>query len=242
MPPRRRRLPMLEVNDLTVAYGPVVALHGVSLTVPDGSMTAVLGANGAGKTTLVRTISGLTRPRGGSVRLDGRDITRLAPDEIARLGVAHVPQGQGVLAELTVDENLRLGGLWRRDPRAQRGGLAGAYDLSPPRANRRHVAAFSLSGGERQMLSLGRALVARARVLLLDEPSLGLARLVLVQIMARLRTLVTERGLTVLLIEQNAKTALSVADEGIVLHLGQVVARGPAQQLLGEGRLRHLYP
>ena len=232
---------MLEVIDLTVAYGPVVALHAVSLTVPDGSMTAVLGANGAGKTTLVRTISGLTRPRGGSVRLDGHDITRLAPEEIARLGVAHVPQGQGVLAELTVDENLRLGGLWRRDPKGQRGALAEAYDLFPPLANRRHVAAFNLSGGERQMLSLGRALVARARVLLLDEPSLGLARLVLVQIMARLRTLVTERGLTVLLIEQNAKSALSVADEGIVLHLGKVVAQGRAQQLLGEERLRHAY-
>jgi len=232
---------MLEVIDLTVAYGPVVALHGVSLTVADGSMTAVLGANGAGKTTLVRTISGLTRPRGGSVRFDGRDITRLAPDEIARLGVAHVPQGQGVLAELTVDENLRLGGLWRRDPKGQRSALAEAYDLFPPLANRRHVAAFSLSGGERQMLSVGRALVARARVLLLDEPSLGLARLVLVQIMARIRALVTERGLTVLLIEQNAKSALSVADEGIVLHLGKVVARGRAHQLLSEEGLRHAY-
>ncbi len=232
---------MLEVIDLTVAYGPVVALHGVSLTVAEGSMTAVLGANGAGKTTLVRTISGLTRPHGGSVRLDGRDITRLAPDEIARLGVAHVPQGQGVLAELTVDENLRLGGLWRRDPGGQRNALAEAYDLFPPLASRRHLAAVSLSGGERQMLSVGRALVARARVLLLDEPSLGLARLVLVQIMARIRALVTERGLTVLLIEQNAKSALSVADEGIVLHLGKVVARGRAHQLLSEEGLRHAY-
>ena len=232
---------MLEVVDLTVAYGPVVALHGVSITVADGSMTAVLGANGAGKTTLVRTISGLTRPRGGSVRLDGRDITRLAPDEIARLGVAHVPQGQGVLAELTVDENLRLGGLWRRDPGGQRTALAEAYDLFPPLATRRHLAAFSLSGGERQMLSVGRALVARARVLLLDEPSLGLARLVLVQIMARIRALVTERGLTVLLIEQNAKSALSVADDAIVLHLGKVVARGRAHQLLSEEGLRHAY-
>jgi branched-chain amino acid transport system ATP-binding protein len=232
---------VLEVVDLTVAYGPVVALHGVSITVADGSMTAVLGANGAGKTTLVRTISGLTRPRGGSVRLDGRDITRLAPDEIARLGVAHVPQGQGVLAELTVDENLRLGGLWRRDPGGQRTALAEAYDLFPPLATRRHLAAFSLSGGERQMLSVGRALVARARVLLLDEPSLGLARLVLVQIMARIRALVTERGLTVLLIEQNAKSALSVADDAIILHLGKVVARGRAHQLLSEEGLRHAY-
>jgi branched-chain amino acid transport system ATP-binding protein len=232
---------VLEVIDLTVAYGPVVALQGVSIAVADGSMTAVLGANGAGKTTLVRTISGLTRPRSGSIRLDGRDITRLAPDEIARLGVAHVPQGQGVLAELTVDENLRLGGLWRRDPGGQRLALAEAYDLFPPLASRRHLAAFSLSGGERQMLSVGRALVARARVLLLDEPSLGLARLVLVQIMARIRALVTERGLTVLLIEQNAKSALSVADEGIVLHLGKVVARGRAHQLLSEEGLRHAY-
>jgi branched-chain amino acid transport system ATP-binding protein len=232
---------VLEVIDLTVAYGPVIALQGVSLAVADGSMTAVLGANGAGKTTLVRTISGLTRPRSGSIRLDGRDITRLAPDEIARLGVAHVPQGQGVLAELTVDENLRLGGLWRRDPSGQRNALAEAYELFPPLASRRHLAAFSLSGGERQMLSVGRALVARARVLLLDEPSLGLARLVLVQIMARIRALVTERGLTVLLIEQNAKSALSVADEGIVLHLGKVVARGRAHQLLSEEGLRHAY-
>jgi len=232
---------MLEIADLTVAYGPVVALHGVTLTVADASITAVLGANGAGKTTLVRTISGLTRPRAGSIRLDGRDITRLAPEEIARLGIAHVPQGQGVLAELTVDENLRLGGLWRTDPGGQRGALAEAYELFPPLAARRHVAAFSLSGGERQMLSVGRALVARARVLLLDEPSLGLARLVLVQIMARIKALVLERGLTVLLIEQNAKSALSVADQALVLHLGTVVAQGRAHQLLSEEGLRHAY-
>jgi branched-chain amino acid transport system ATP-binding protein len=232
---------MLEVTDLTVAYGPVVALHGISLTVADASITAVLGANGAGKTTLVRTISGLTRPRAGSVRLDGREITRLAPEEIARLGIAHVPQGQGVLAELTVDENLRLGGLWRGDRKGQRGALAETYELFPLLAARRHLAAFSLSGGERQMLSVGRALVARPRMLLLDEPSLGLARRALVQIMARIKTLVAEWGLTVLLIEQNAKSALSVADEAIVLHLGKVVARGGAHQLSSEEGLRHAY-
>ena len=232
---------MLEVVDLTVAYGPVAALHGVSLTVQDASITAVLGANGAGKTTLLRTISGLVRPRAGSVRLDGRELIRLAPEEIARLGIAHVPQGQGVLAELTVDENLRLGGLWRRDRKAQRGALDEAYELFPPLAGRRHLAAFSLSGGERQMLSVGRALVARPRLLLLDEPSLGLARRALVQIMGRIKALVTDRGLTVLLIEQNAKSALSVADDAIVLHLGNVVAHGPAQKLADEEGLRHAY-
>ena len=232
---------MLEVVDLTVAYGPVAALHGVSLTVQDASITAVLGANGAGKTTLLRTISGLVRPRAGSVRLDGRELIRLAPEEIARLGIAHVPQGQGVLAELTVDENLRLGGLWRRDRKAQRGALDEAYELFPPLASRRHLAAFSLSGGERQMLSVGRALVARPRLLLLDEPSLGLARRALIQMMGRIKALVTERGLTVLLIEQNAKSALSVADDAIVLHLGKVVAHGPAQKLADEEGLRHAY-
>jgi len=232
---------MLEVVDLTVAYGPVAALHGVSLTVQDASITAVLGANGAGKTTLLRTISGLVRPRAGSVRLDGRELIRLAPEEIARLGIAHVPQGQGVLAELTVDENLRLGGLWRRDRTAQRGALDETYELFPPLASRRHLAAFSLSGGERQMLSVGRALVARPRLLLLDEPSLGLARRALIQIMGRIKALVTERGLTVLLIEQNAKSALSVADDAIVLHLGNVVAHGPAQKLADEEGLRHAY-
>src|ERR1700737_1855630 len=136
---RRRRRPMLEVIDLTVAYGPVMALQGVSLTVADASMTAVLGANGAGKTTLVRTISGLTRARGGSVCLDGRDITRLAPEDIARRGVAHVPQGQGVLAELTVAENLRFGRSWRLGFKSRRAALDEAYDLFPPLAGRRHV-------------------------------------------------------------------------------------------------------
>jgi branched-chain amino acid transport system ATP-binding protein len=232
---------MLEVKELTVAYGPVVALHGISLTVADSSITAVLGANGAGKTTLLRTISGLLRPRTGSVRLDGRDITRFAPEDIAQLGVAHVPQGQGVLAELTVDENLRLGGLWRRDPKDQRLARAEAYELFPPLYARRQLAAFSLSGGERQMLSVGRALVARPQLLLLDEPSLGLARLVHIQIMARIKALVRERRLTILLVEQNAKSALSVADQAMVLHLGKVVAQGRAQELASEEGLRHAY-
>jgi len=175
------------------------------------------------------------------VRLDHTEISRLAPEEIARLGIAHVPEGRGVLTELTVDENLRLGGLWRKDPTDRRRALAEAYELFAPLRGRRHLPAFTLSGGERQMLSIARALVARPRVLLLDEPSLGLAGRVLGQIMARIKELVRERGLTVLLIEQNARSALSVADEAVVLSLGRVAAADRARRLAGEEGLRHAY-
>ena len=232
---------MLEISDLTVAYGGVLALDHVSLSVPEASITAVLGANGAGKTTLVRTISGLVKPRSGQVLLDDRRLTGRAPESIARMGVAHVPEGHGIISELTVDENLRLGGLWRRDRADQRLAIEEAYELFPPLVARRHLHAASLSGGERQMLSIGRALASRPTVLLLDEPSLGLAAMVLAQIMARLRTLTAERKLAVLLIEQNARSALSVADDAVVLSMGTVVARDRAERLAGDDSLRHAY-
>jgi branched-chain amino acid transport system ATP-binding protein len=232
---------MLDVSGLVVDYGAVRALDHVDLTVARGSITAVLGANGAGKTTLLRALSGLHGPRAGSVLLEGKDITRLAPEDLVRLGVAHVPEGRGVIAELTVAENLRLGGLWRRDRRWLRAGAAQMYDLFPPLADRRSRRAEALSGGERQMLAIGRALMSRPDLLLLDEPSLGLAPRVAARIVAVLRTLRAESGLTLLLVEQNAATAQSVADRAVVLYLGRKVADDTAGTLAADDRVRRAY-
>jgi branched-chain amino acid transport system ATP-binding protein len=230
---------MLEVTDLETAYGPVRALRGVSFSVPERTITAVLGANGAGKTSLLRTLSGLVRARAGRIALDGEDIGRAPVEQIVRRGMAHVPEGRGVIAELSVEENLRLGGLWRGD--GGRDGLEDMYALFPPLAERRAREAHTLSGGERQMLAIGRALMAKPRLLLLDEPSLGLAPKVAAQIMALLARLRDESGLTVLLVEQNAKGALSVADRGIVLNLGRVVAADTPEALSADDGLRHAY-
>jgi branched-chain amino acid transport system ATP-binding protein len=232
---------MLEIQDLCVSYGAVPVLHDVSLTVADASITAVLGANGAGKTTLLRTISGLLRPGSGTVTFDGRDLTGLPVEGIARAGVAHVPEGGGAIQDLTIEENLRLGALWRRDRGDRRLALAEMYDLFPPLAVRRRRCAFTLSGGERQMLVIGRALMSRPRLLLLDEPSLGLAPMVTAQIMALLRDLSSSRRLGVLLVEQNARSALSVADQGVVLSLGHIAASEDATALARDADLGHHY-
>jgi branched-chain amino acid transport system ATP-binding protein len=229
---------VLEVEALTTDYGPVRAVDHVSLTVNGGSITAVLGANGAGKTSLLRTISGLERASAGHVRLDGDELLGVAVEDVVRHGLAHVPEGRGVIAELSTEENLRLGGLWRG---ADATALEQAYTLFPPLRERRTQLAASLSGGERQMLSIGRALMASPRVLLLDEPSLGLAPIVTAQIMQLIRTLAAERGLAVLLVEQNARSALSIADRGIVLNLGRVVADDAADALAADEDLRQAY-
>ena len=231
---------LLEVSGLTGGYDGVPVLHGVDLAVRAGTICAVLGANGAGKTTLLRTLSGLLRPSAGRIVFDGADVRGLAVQRLVRRGLVQVPEGRGVIAELTVEENLRLGGLWRHDRRALRSAMAEVYELFEPLAVRRRNLGHQLSGGEAQMLALGRALVARPRLLLLDEPSLGLAPRVVAQIMGLLRRL-RDDGLTVLLVEQNVRSALSVADDGVVMSLGRVVARAEAGVLARDAGLRHAY-
>jgi branched-chain amino acid transport system ATP-binding protein len=232
---------LLEVDDLVAGYGGAPVLHGIDLRVPAGTITAVLGANGAGKTTLLRTLSGLLRPRGGRIVYDGADIGGSRVERIARAGLAHVPENGGVITELTVHENLRLGGLWREDRRDTAAAIDEVYDLFPAIDARRKALGEALSGGERQMLAIGRALVARPRMLLLDEPSLGLAPRVTTQIMTMLRHLCDTRGLTVLIVEQNTRAALSVADVGVVIALGRVVQRADAASLASDESLRHAY-
>ena len=228
---------LLQAEELTAGYGAAPVLHGIDLSVPAGSITAVLGANGAGKTTLLRTLSGLLRPTHGRILFDGQDLRGVKVEQMVHRGIAHVPEGRGVVTELTVDENLRLGGLWRRDRSDAKRALDEVYGLFEPLARRRKFAGHQLSGGERQMLALGRALVGRPRLLLLDEPSLGLAPRVTTQIMSLLRTLREQSGLTVLLVEQNVRGALAVADEAVVMSLGRVVTRGTSI----DDELRHAY-
>jgi len=228
---------LLEVTGLTAGYGAAPVLHEVDLTVDAGQIVAVLGANGAGKTTLLRAVSGLLEKSSGRVAFDGSDLRGVRVERMVRHGIAHVPEGRGVVTELTVDENLRLGGLWRRP----RPALDRIYDLFPALARRQRHLGHQLSGGERQMLAIGRALVAEPRLLLLDEPSLGLAPLITAQIMGLLRDLRDSTGLSVLLVEQNVRSALSVADVGVVLSLGRVVVRNDAAVLAGDADLRHAY-
>jgi branched-chain amino acid transport system ATP-binding protein len=242
---RARGAASLAVEDLVAGYGEVRALDSVTITASGASITAVLGANGAGKTTLLRTISGMVRPRSGRVLLDGADRAGRGPEDMARAGIAHVPEGQGVIPELTVEENLRLGMMsWpgiapRRAARAA--ALAEAYERFGVLADRRRKLAGTLSGGERQMLAIARALVARPRVLLLDEPSLGLAPRIMTQVMDMVVRLSKENGITVVLVEQNARAALAIADRGVVLNLGRVVAAADAKELAADVALRHHY-
>lgn len=231
----------LTISDLTVGYGGAPVLHDVNIDLRAGEVVALLGANGAGKTTLLRTLAGLVPAASGSIMLDGADLGRLRTEDRARRGLALVPEGQSVVAELTVEENLRLGALWRHRGAARERAITAIYELFEPLARRRSADGHQLSGGERQMLALGRALISEPRVLALDEPSLGLAPLVVAQLMSTLRDAAEQRGITVLLAEQNVTSALSIADRGVVLDLGRLVADAPASELASDAAVRHAY-
>jgi len=232
---------MLDVEELSVSYGAIAALTTVSFTAEPGTITAVLGANGAGKTTLLRTISGLVRSRTGSIKFDGQELLGRSVEGIARQGVAHVPEGRGIVAELTVEENLRLATLWCMGRKERQAAIDATFDLFPRLTGFRKRHASSLSGGERQMLVIGRALITRPRLLLLDEPSLGLAPIITAQLMALLRDQVAGSDMTVVLVEQNARSALSVSQDAVVLNLGQVVVSDAASVVAADSGLRHHY-
>jgi branched-chain amino acid transport system ATP-binding protein len=232
---------MLEVRDLSVSFGAVRALRSVSFDAEPGAVTAVLGANGAGKTTLLRTISGLVKPVAGTVSFDGDPLLGHAVESIARMGVAHVPEGRGVIEELTVEENLRLATLWCYKHGERQAAIDEILEVFPRLQGFRRRHASTLSGGERQMLVLGRALISKPRLLLLDEPSLGLAPLVTAQLMALLREQTEGKDITVVLVEQNARSALSVSHHAVILNLGQVVVSDAATTVAADDALRHHY-
>lgn len=232
---------MLEVKGIRAAYGPVVALHDISISVPDGAIVTLLGANGAGKSTTLRTVTGLLRPLAGSVQLDGVEIGGKSPDSIVRRGVAHVPEGRQIFATLTVEENLALGAYSRSDKPGIAADTQRVFEYFPRLSERRRQVAGTLSGGEQQMLAIGRALMLRPRMLCLDEPSLGLAPLIVRDIFRIIETINKEQGVTVLLVEQDAKIALSIASYGYVLETGRIVVAETADKLVANPTVRQSY-
>jgi branched-chain amino acid transport system ATP-binding protein len=230
---------LLEVRDLDVAYGRIRALHGVSLRVAEGHIVALIGSNGAGKTTLLRAISGVLRPASGAIEFAGVSVARLGMHQIVRRGIVQVPEGRGIFMRMSVRENLAMGA-FARDARGVGDDLARVFALFPILERRRAQLGGTLSGGEQQMLALGRAMMARPRLLMLDEPSLGLAPLVVREIFRVIPRLRAE-GVTVLLVEQNARMALGCADEGYVLQTGRVVLAGTAAALLASREVQHAY-
>ncbi len=231
---------MLEIEDLHVAYGSIQALRGINLRVDAGELVTLIGSNGAGKSTTLLTISGVLRPRQGRIRFEGRDLAGVAPHEIVRMGISHCPEGRLIFGRLTVLENLVLGAYHRRDRRNIQADIDRVYALFPRLAERRRQMAGTLSGGEQQMLAIGRALMSRPRMLLLDEPSLGLAPLLVERIFAVIQEL-QQQGVTILLVEQNAYQALRVASRAYVLETGQIRLEGPAAELANDPRMRAAY-
>jgi branched-chain amino acid transport system ATP-binding protein len=231
---------LLELRELTVNYGAIQALRDVSLAVHAGEIVTLIGANGAGKSTTLRTISRLINPRGGQVIYDGRDISHSRPDEVVRQGIAQCPEGRRVLTRFSVQDNLEMGAYTRTDRAGVRADIDRQFALFPILGERRNQLAGTLSGGEQQMLAIARAVMSRPRLLLLDEPSLGLAPLIVRSIFAVIREL-HEQGVTILLVEQNAHLALRYADRGYVLEAGRVTISGRAEELANDDRVRRAY-
>jgi len=232
---------LLEVSNIETYYGPIMAIRGVSFTVPRGAIVTILGANGAGKTTILRTVSGVMDPQKGTVAFDGRPIHGLDPDKVARRGLAHVPEGREVFPLLTVRENLRMGAYARRDAAGIAADLEAVYEYFPVLRARAEQRAGSLSGGEQQMLAISRALMARPTMMLLDEPSLGLAPRLVKEIFEIIGRINRERGVTVLLVEQNANMALHVAHYGYVLEVGRIVMEDTCERLLEKEDIKEFY-
>jgi branched-chain amino acid transport system ATP-binding protein len=233
-------MPLLEVTALVAGYGPIRALDGVSLDVEPGELVAIIGANGAGKTTLLMAISGVVPPRAGAIRFAGRPLAGLPPHEVMRAGIGHAPEGRRIFPRLTVRENLELGGFARRDRGQVARDIEEACGLFPVLGQRLTQLGGTLSGGEQQMLAIARALVGRPRLLLLDEPSLGLAPLIVAKVFEVIQSL-SSRGIGVLLVEQNARAALKLASRGWVLETGRVTLTGTGAELAADRRVRDAY-
>lgn len=231
---------MLDIQHLTVHYGGIQALQDISVTVQPGEIVTLIGANGAGKSTTLRSISRIVAPRAGQIMYDGENLLKKRPDEVVKMGIAHVPEGRRVLARLTVEDNLLLGAYTRRDAQIQKD-LQHQYERFPRLAERRKQQAGTLSGGEQQMLAMARALMSRPRLLLLDEPSLGLAPIIVKNIFQIIRELNENSGVTILLVEQNAQLALNTAKRGYVLEAGAIKITGASAELLGDDRVRQAY-
>ena len=232
---------MLSVENLRVSYGAIKAIHGVSLKVPQGSIVTLIGANGAGKSTILRALSGLVKPASGSILYDGREILKLSPDKIVARGLCHVPEGRMVFANLTVHENLRMGAYLQHDRKWIAEQTDYVFGLFPRLKERENQSAGTLSGGEQQMLAIGRALLSKPKFLMLDEPSLGIAPLLVKTIFERIIEINREQGLTILLVEQNANLALDVSHYAYVLETGRILLEGPSSQLKANPQVQASY-
>ncbi|MEG8276080.1 ABC transporter ATP-binding protein [Streptomyces sp. AHA2] len=231
---------LLEVEDLRVSYGKIEAVKGISFSVDAGQVVTLIGTNGAGKTTTLRTLSGLLKPTAGKILFDGKPLSGIPAHKIVSLGLAHSPEGRHIFPRLTIFENLQLGAFLRKDKDGIEKDIQKAYDLFPILGERRNQAAGTLSGGEQQMLAMGRALMSQPKLLMLDEPSMGLSPIMMQKIMATISELKSQ-GTTILLVEQNAQAALSLADQGHVMEVGNIVLSGTGQDLLHDESVRKAY-